>query len=253
MWNAQQYEKFDAERTLPVRDLVARISLDPVRSMIDLGCGPGKSTSVLRDRWPDADITGLDNSPEMIAAAQKTCPGERWVSGDIAEWASAGNQTFDLVFSNAALHWVPNHKALFPQLLERSRGAFAAQMPANFNGPAHELMREMALSPPWRPSFPQLPQWHSRRPEFYYDLLAPLSSRLDVWETEYVHVMPDATAIVEWFKGTGLRPYLDALGSSEDRERFTADYVAGIRERYQARPDGRVLFPFRRTFLVAYR
>jgi trans-aconitate 2-methyltransferase len=252
MWNVVQYQRFEAERTQPVRDLVARILLDPIHAVIDLGCGPGNSTKVLRDRWPEADITGLDNSPEMIDTARKTQPKGHWLLGDISEWAETGERV-DLVFSNAALQWVPNHATLFPRLLARSSGAFAVQMPANFSGPAHELMREMALSPVWRESFPQLPQWHVRKPEFYYDLLAPLSSRLDLWETEYTHMMPDAEAIVEWFKGTGLRPYLDALGSGEDRERFTTEYMVGIRERYKPRPDGRVLFPFRRTFLVAYK
>ena len=252
MWNPSQYLKFDEERTQPCRDLIHRISLNDVRRVIDLGCGPGNSTQMLADRWPDADISGLDNSQEMIAAARLNRPQIRWVFGDISTWNADGRDRPDLVFSNAALHWVPDHRVVYPRLLDSTAGALAVQIPANFDGPAHCLMQEMATSTYWRSAFRQLPQFYSHTPAFYYDLLWPLASRLDIWQTEYIHILPGADSVVEWFKGTGMRPYLNALNSDEDRAQFTAEYTMGIRERFQPQSDGRVLLPFRRTFLIVY-
>jgi trans-aconitate 2-methyltransferase len=258
-WSSTQYLKFGDERTRPSRDLAARIEAANVRRVIDLGCGPGNSTEVLAERWPDAEITGLDNSPRMIEAARLGYPGWRWVESDIGQWArgaSGGGERFDVVFSNAALHWVPNHAVLLPQLMAMVApgGALAFQIPAQ-DSPAHRLMRTMAASELWRHSLAagRVLEWHSHRPDFYYDVLAPCASRVDLWETEYVHVMADAEAIVEWYRGSGLRPYLDALNSEAERERFAGQYLEGIRELYPRRVDGRVLFPFRRVFAVVSR
>jgi trans-aconitate 2-methyltransferase len=256
-WNPDQYLKFDEERTQPCRDLVYRVANENVQRIIDLGCGPGNSTRVLAERWPDADIVGLDSSRDMIDKARATESDWTWIADDIAHWAETSSEVFDLVFSNAAMQWVPDHPTLYPKLLERAShgGAFAVQVPANFNGPAHRLMREMAASPSWRERMPgdRIREWHSNNFTLYYDLLAPICRRVDIWETEYIHSLPDAGAIVEWYKGTGLRPFLDALQSKSDREDFIAEYLEGIRKLYPPRPNGRVLFPFRRSFLVAYR
>jgi trans-aconitate 2-methyltransferase len=261
-WSATQYLKFGDERTRPSRDLAARIEGVNVRRVVDLGCGPGNSTAVLAERWPHAELTGLDNSPRMIEAARLAYPGWRWVESDIGQWAQGaqgaadGTERFDVIFSNAALHWVPDHAVLLPQLMARVApgGVLAFQMPAR-DSPAHRLMRTMAASDLWRDSLPagRVVQWHSHQPAFYYDVLAPHASRLDLWETEYVHVMDDAAAIVEWYRGTGLRPYLDALNTEAERERFAGQYLEGILELYPRRADGRVLFPFRRVFAIACR
>src|SRR5262245_11376021 len=252
MWNANQYLKFDQERTQPCRDLVARIMLKDVQRAIDLGCGPGNSTVVLRERWPNAHITGLDNSAEMLASARQAQPDMRWIEADIAAWAETDGEPFDLVFSNAALHWVPNHQMSFPRLLSRTSGALAVQMPRNINGPVHQLLRKIASSPEWTSSLGAVKNWQAHEPEFYYDVLSPLVSYLDIWTTEYVHIMRDAEAIVEWYKGTGLRPYINALASELDRKKFLETLLDGIRALYPPHPDGRVLFPFRRLFLIAY-
>jgi trans-aconitate 2-methyltransferase len=256
-WNPDQYLKFAGERTQACRDLAARISLPAPRRIIDLGCGPGNSTEVLAARWPGAELTGFDSSPEMLAAARQAHPGVHWLLGDIPQWAASGDAPFDVVFSNAALQWVADHARLFPQLLGRVApgGAFAAQMPGNYDGPAHRLMRQIAASPTWRSSFPpgRVREWYSHDLNFYYDVLAPQAARLDLWETEYLHVFPDAPAIVEWYRGTGMRSFLEALETETDRQRFAAEYLEGIRALYLPRPDGRVLFPFRRFFLIAYR
>lgn len=256
-WSAGQYLRFADERTQSCRDLVARIALSRVESIIDLGCGPGNSTAIVAARWPVANIVGLDSSPEMIAAARKANPAGTWAVAEIGQWLERYTPAFDLVFSNAALQWLPDHAALFPRLLDRATngGALAVQMPGNFDAPPHRLMRELAESKPWRNKFPAagVREWHVHQPEFYYDALAPHASRVDLWTTDYMHVMAGPEAIVEWYKGTGLRPFLDALESVEDQDRFCAQYLELIKAAYPQRPDGRVLFPFRRIFLVAYR
>jgi trans-aconitate 2-methyltransferase len=252
-WNATQYLKFGDERTRPSRDLAARIAVAQPARVIDLGCGPGNSTEVLAERWPGADITGLDNSARMIESAQAAHPTHRWMAAEIAEWAAAeGGETFDesfdVVFSNAALQWLPDHAWLLPRLMRRVApgGALAFQMPAH-DSPAHRIMRAMADEIALR-----VADWHCHEPAFYYDVLAACARRVDLWETEYVHVMPDAEAIVEWYRGSGLRPFLDALGTDAERERFAGEFLQGVREAYPKRADGRVLFPFRRVFAVAY-
>jgi trans-aconitate 2-methyltransferase len=256
-WNADQYLRFASERTLPCRDLAARVALSSPRRIIDLGCGAGNSTEVLAERWPDVDVTGLDSSPEMIDAARRTSPQRRWVVGDIGGWVASDELPFDLVFSNAAIQWVGDHGGLFPQLLEHVApgGALAVQMPANFDAPAHRLMRELAMSKAWRSKFPAsgVREWHVHETSFYYDVLAPYAERIDLWTTEYAHVMAGPDAIVDWYQGTGLRPFLDVLTSDEDRAKFTTAYLEQIRAEFPRRPDGRVLFPFLRLFVVAYR
>jgi trans-aconitate 2-methyltransferase len=261
-WSPDQYLKFAEERTRPCRELAARIEVPIVRRIIDLGCGPGNSTEVLAARWPDAEITGLDNSVEMIATARKMQPARSWMIGEIANWASSTNGTggggkFEIVFSNAALQWLPDHAALYPKLLEHVSpgGAFAAQIPANFDALAHVIMRDIAKLPAWHVRFPvgSLREWQAHDPAFYYDVLAPHAARIDLWETEYLHVMPDARALVEFYKGSGMRPFLDLLPNDTERKQFTKEYLERIRVAYPRRPDGRVLFPFRRLFFVAYR
>jgi trans-aconitate 2-methyltransferase len=252
-WDAELYLKFADERTQPSVDLISRISLAHPSRIIDLGCGPGNSTAMLRQRWPAAEITGLDNSREMINAASRAYPGWAWVEGDIATWTTAA--PFDLVFSNAALHWVANHAEVMPHLLRQvlPQGALAIQMPAHFRSPVHELMIETAVNPAWQDSMENaIHAIRVERPAFYYDLLDPLTSKLDLWETEYIHVMNSPAAILEWIRGTGLRPFLEALPSEEQKRRFEELFLAGLTKAYPAQKDGRVLFPFRRLFILAY-
>jgi len=211
-WNPEQYLKFDDERTRPCRDLVARIALDHPRRIVDLGCGPGNSTAVLAQRWPDAILTGVDRSAEMICAARHKSPHLQWEESDISTWTAC--EPFDLVFSNAALQWVPDHHLTVPRLfgMVGPGGALAWQVPANLDAPAHHLMRELAASPPWRGHFGEtVREWFVHPPHFYYDLLAPWAAHVDLWMTEYFHIVESPAAIVEWYQGTGLRPFLDRL------------------------------------------
>lgn len=279
-WNPDQYLKFAEERTQPCRDLAARIAVPQVRTAIDLGCGPGNSTQVLAQRWPDAQITALDSDTTMINVAIESNPRGRWITGDISKWAAgeppnstaqksaetaaenilpedSANERYDIVFSNAALQWLPEHSTLFPQLFSHVApgGALAFQIPSSQDRPAYRLLREMAASIGWRKWFPsgRVRTWHAHDWEFYYDLLAPLASRVDIWLTEYFHVMPDAESIVEWYRATGMRPYLTPIAEEIDRERFVAEYTEKIRAAYPPRSDGHILFPFLRIFVVAYR
>jgi trans-aconitate 2-methyltransferase len=246
-WNADQYLRFAEERTRPCSDLVSAISVRNVRHVIDLGCGPGNSTTVLAHRWPDAEVIGLDNSTAMIQTARAEQPNRTWIVRDIASWAEEEKEHFDVVFSNAALQWVENHPRLFPNLLERVSpgGVLAIQIPADFNAVPHRLMRELA------PSNAQIKEWHSHHPAFYYDVLSPRAASVNVWETIYQHVLPNADAIVEWYKGTGMRPFLEACKTDSEREEFLAEYTKRIRVAFPSQPDGKVLFPFRRLFAIA--
>jgi len=255
-WDPGQYLQFAEARTRPCRELAERIGLKTPRTIIDLGCGPGNSTQVLAARFPGAALSGLDSSPDMIEAARKTGLRADWAVGDIMGWAAAADAPVDLVFSNAAFQWVLEHGRLLPALMSRVApgGALGFQMPANPEAPAHEAARQLAAGPLWTVFFRSpVREWDTRPPEIYYDLLAPLAAGIDLWLTDYIQVMPDAAAIVEWYKGTGLRPYLDALPDETTRTAFLAEYQARIEAAYPARADGKVLFPFRRLFCVAYR
>jgi trans-aconitate 2-methyltransferase len=255
-WDAEQYLKFEQERSLPCRYLASRVAIAAPHRVIDLGCGPGNSTAVLAQRWPRAEFQGLDSSPEMIQSARQKFPKGKWILGDIAKWAKSPGKPFDVVFSNASMQWVDDHGAVFPRLMKQVApgGALAIQVPGNFDAPAHTIMRGLASSIRWEDQFPPggAREWHVNDLPFYYDVLSPHASRIDLWETEYLHVLPSAEAIVDWYKGTGMRPFLDALKTDESRKQFAADYLDEVRIAYPPRPDGRVLFPFRRLFLIAY-
>ena len=253
-WDPQLYLTFGGERTQPAIDLVARVELGQPRRIIDLGCGPGNSTALLRGRWPEAEVTGLDSSREMLAAAGENHPGWRWVEGDIGTWEA--DSSYDLVFSNAALQWVPRHAEVFPRLLASvaAGGALAVQMPAHFQSPVHQLILDTAAAPEWRHLTRAAAEAIAiGRPSFYYDLLAPRCARIEIWETEYNHVLAGPGAIIDWMSGTGLRPFLEALETEEQRTAFRQRLLAGLSAAYPRQRDGRILFPFRRLFLVAYR
>ena len=255
-WDSNQYLQFADQRTRPCRDLAVRVNIAAANRVIDLGCGPENSTAVLMERWPAAQITGLDSSPQMIESAQSSYPGQTWVLGDINSWNADGKEQFDVVYSNAALQWADDHAALFPRLMRAINpcGALAVQMPGHFDATAHRLMREIAAEPAWKDRFPPsgVREWHVHNLPFYYDVLSSCANHLDLWQTEYIHIMPSAQAILEWYKGTGLRPFLDALKSDDQQSEFLESYLTKLSTAYSPRADGKVLFPFRRLFIVAY-
>ncbi len=250
-WDPAQYLSFADLRLRPAIDLLARVPHHRPGSVVDLGCGTGAATRLLRDRWPDARIAGIDGSPEMLAKARLALPGIDWAEGDFAAWRPSA--PVDVLYSNAALHWTGDHAGLFPRLFAALApgGALAVQMPRNFSAPSHALMRTAAEAGPWWPKLaPLFGPPPVGPPELYYRLLAPLARHLDIWETEYLQVLDGDDPVAEWTKGTWLRPLLDRLDHSEGR-RFEDDYRRLVRAAYPKEPDGRTLFPFRRLFIVA--
>jgi trans-aconitate 2-methyltransferase len=208
---------------------------------------------LLRARWPAAEVFGLDNSAEMLAVAAAGYPQGKWVRGDAAHWTA--DTPFDLVFSNAALQWVPDHQTVLPRLMDQVApgGCLAVQMPVHFQSPVHQLILQIADEPAWRDRLDKARAAIAvGRPGFYYDLLRPSAARLDLWETEYVHVLESPRGIVDWIRGTGLRPFLEALADDRERDRFQDLLLAGVEQAYLPQKDSRVLFPFRRLFVVAY-
>ncbi len=252
-WDPGHYLRFGDERTRPAVDLASRVALDAPERIIDLGCGPGNSTEVLRSRWPSAQVCGLDSSPEMIAAARHAHPEHEWIDGRIEEWCA--RDLFDLVFSNAALQWTADHAALTRRLLANVArgGALAFQVPSPAYSHVRSLIEEVARDGAWVSRMGEaLAELTIEEPDAYYDALAPWADSIDMWETVYYHVMQSPTDIVDWISSTGLRPFLDALDTQQERSRFTAMLTERVARDYTVRADGQVLFPFRRTFVIAY-
>ena len=244
-WSAKQYTIFEDERTRPVRDLLAAVPGQAASAAVDLGCGPGNSTELLLRRFPGADVNGLDISPDMITAAQARLPQLRFQVADILSWDAVG--PFDAILANAVLQWLPDHAGLLPRLAAKLApgGSLAVQMPDNLDEPAHRLMREAAADGPWAAKLAGAAGMRTEMgsPGWYYGLLRPGCSRVDVWRTTYHHVLPGGTdAVVEWFKGSGLRPFLAPLDEAE-RMGFLARYRASVADAYPALPDGAVLLP----------
>jgi trans-aconitate 2-methyltransferase len=253
-WNARQYLKFEDERTRPPRDLLAQVPIKRPRRLVDLGCGPGNSTELLFERFPHAEVIGLDSSPNMLRQARERLPACTFVEADITSWSPDAET--DVLFANAVFQWVPDHPAVLRRLLEAlpAGSVLAVQMPDNTGEPAHVLQRELAESWPW-PSDAVVPpagRDELLSPEAYYDLLKPVCSRIDIWHSVYNHVMADAHSIVEWFKGSALQPVLSALDPA-GRDKFTAAYTEKIAGAYKPRFDGKVLLRFPRLFIVAVR
>ena len=253
-WNPESYLKFERERTLPVHDLVARIEMANPARIIDLGCGPGNSTAVLKERWPAARIIGLDRSPAMIEKARKTRSDIEWVEGDAgADLSYLGS--FDLVFANASLQWLPNHGELMPRLLQRANngGALAVQIPKFEEMPIAAAIRESTNLPRYAGLFTGFESGlHSFGDADYYDALHGSSRAIDLWVTHYYHVLENQPAIIEWTKSTGMRPYLERLPENE-REGFMAEVLKRAKRAYPAQRDGKVLFIFKRLFFIAYK
>ena len=254
-WNPTLYSRFEDERTRPAAELLARVPLASARQAVDLGCGPGNSTELLVQRFADADVRGVDNSPAMLAAASERLPHLAFELGDIAGWQAAGTPP-DLLFANASLQWIPDHERLLPQLFEQLApgGVLAVQMPDNLDEPTHRLMRETAADARWAGLIGDAAGGRVRLlgAAHYYDVLASAAAFVDVWRTTYHHVMDTPADIVQWLRGTGLKPFVDRLPAALQAE-FLAEYEQQIDHAYPARADGRRLLAFPRLFIVAQR
>lgn len=251
-WSAQQYLKFEDERTRPSRDLLAQIPIADARKVVDIGCGPGNSTELLVRRWPQAEVIGIDTSADMLRQARERLPQQKFIEANISHWAPP--EKADVLFANAIFQWVPGHLRQLQRLLGTlpPGGVLAVQMPDNLDEPGHVLLREVAKTGPWRQKLADkagardvLPT-----PGGYYDALGPLCARIEIWHTIYNHVLENAAAVVEWIKGSGLRPFVDPLEAPE-RKQYLAEYTRRIAEAYRPHADGKVLLRFPRIFIVA--
>jgi trans-aconitate 2-methyltransferase len=260
-WSAEQYLAFEDERTRPARDLLAAVPAVEARTALDIGCGPGNSTELLAGRFPSATVSGFDSSPDMIAAARKRLPALRFEVLELKDWLertsprSAPDAAMDFLLTNAVLQWVPDHALLFPALVAKLApgGCLAIQVPDNLEEPVQQLMREIANEGPWGAKLAGADR--ARVPiesaGWYYRLLRAHCSRVDIWRTTYNHPLAGPNEIVEWFKGTGLRPFLDPLDSQE-RAEYLARYAERLARLFPGQ-SGEVLLPFPRLFMVARR
>ena len=227
-WDPGQYLRFAGERLRPAVELLARVDLDEPSSVVDLGCGTGTSTALLVDRWPGARVVGLDSSAEMLASAREEHPDVSFALGDIATWQP--DQPVDVLYTNAALHWLDDHAELFARLVDQlaAGGVLAVQMPRNHRQPSHTVLSDLARSERWSGRLAELVRESPvREPNWYHDLLTPLVSALDVWETTYLHVLTGEDPVASWTKGTALRPFLDAL-DHDDAAAFFSGYATAV-------------------------
>jgi trans-aconitate 2-methyltransferase len=252
-WDPGQYLRFADERLRPALDLLAQVPLETPERVVDLGCGAGNVTAILKQRFPGAEVVGVDGSAAMLAKARVTAPDCRFVQGDMATWEP--DAPLSLIYSNAALHWLCGHDQLFPRLLSllAPGGVLAVQMPAMHDAPMRRLQLQVAQSGPWADTLRgQVSARDILSAGEYWDLVRPHSTALDIWETVYMHALSGDDAVVEWASGTSLRPFLEPLNDAL-RVAFRQAYAAALRPHYPRRADGTTLLPFRRLFMVARR
>lgn len=251
-WNPNQYVKFINERTRPAVDLADRTGIVSPKNIIDIGCGPGNSTKVLADKFPGSRVVGSDNSRNMLDKARAEYPELEFVFFDAGGDYSVINQKFDLVFSNACLQWIPNHKMLLKNLMTllNENGVLAVQIPINYNEPIHKIITEITTSEKWRANFTNPRIFYTLTKREYFDILSEISSDFSMWETIYCHRMPSHESIIEWYKGTGLRPYLSVL-SQEKAAELEKDVLEEVIKAYPKQMNGEIAFNFPRLFFTA--
>ena len=250
-WDPAQYLRWSDHRVRPAVDLIQRVPLERPGHVVDLGCGTGNVTALLRRAWPAARLTGVDASAAMLERARASDASVDWQQAEIATWAASA--PVDLLFSNAALHWLDGHATLFPRLLDvvAPGGVLAVQMPRNFGEPSHTSITDLAREGRWQARLaPLLRAEPCKAPAYYFDLLAPRAKSVDIWETVYQQALTGDNPVADFVKGSWLKPFLDAL-PDDDRAPFEAAYRTRVARAYPPRADGTTLFPFRRLFIVA--
>ncbi len=253
-WEPEQYLKFEHQRKRPAIDLAMRIPLENPKKIIDIGCGTGSSTYVLQKRFPEASILGVDLSEEMLATAREKYPELNFEKCDAQTDLEKLDHDYNIVFSNACLQWIPDHPKMIRQMLSMlaPSGVLAVQLPMNDDEPIHKLIARLVESPKWRDNFVHPRPMYHLSPATYYDLLSEEAEESHMWMTTYFHHMAGHEALVEWYKGTGLRPYLQAL-TAEKQEVFLADVLKEVKRAYHLQKDGTVMFRFPRLFFIAIR
>ena len=251
-WNPDLYLKFDKERTQPSIDLVSRIDFDKPKKIIDIGCGPGNSTQILVQRWPDSEIIGVDNSPAMIAKAKKEYPKQDWRLLDAG--TDEINEKCDVVFSNATIQWIPNHSRLLKKFynLLSEKGSIAIQIPMFWDMSIGKSILSIATNKRWNSiskGATELFTIHNY--SFYYDNLSELFHSIDIWESNYLHILDSHLSILEMIRSTGLKPYLERFESEKDKKDFEEMVLMEIKKDYPLQKNGKVLFPFKRLFFIA--
>lgn len=251
-WNPDLYLKYDKERIQPSIDLTARIDYLQPRRIIDIGCGPGNSTQILYNKWPESEIIGADNSPAMIKKASEDYPNQKWILFDAG--VDNINDKFDLVFSNATIQWIPNHDKLlqrFADMLNDS-GVLAVQLPLFFDMPLGRAISEIGRQSKWKDATKGADSLFTiNSASYYYDHLTRYFRKIDVWTTDYYHVMESQSSILEMIRTTGLKPYLERLPDDNVKKQFETLVLDRIKQDYPLQNNGKVLFPFKRLFFVA--
>ena len=253
-WNPEQYLQFKSERTQPAIDLVSRINIANPRSIIDIGCGPGNSTQILVNRWPDSEVVGLDNSATMIKKARNDYPKQKWIV-DHAENIDPDSK-YDLIFSNATLQWMPHHEILLPKFFNcvRRGGAIAVQIPKFKNMPINVAIDTVANSNNWIHYTKGCEELFTFKDmDFYYEIINKLAKGVELWETSYFHILNSQESLIDFIRTTGLKPYLDRLPSDEMRYGFEQEVLTECKKYYIIQSNGKVLFPFNRLFFIAYK
>ncbi len=250
-WDSRQYLLFKNERTQPAIDLVNRLNIVSPRKIIDIGCGPGNSSQVLARKFPKAYILGIDKSPDMIETARRCYPDINFQVGDISRDLATIGDDIDIIFSNACLQWVPNHRQLLPGLFKllKPGGALAVQIPMNQQEPIHKIIAEVSTSEKWKLAFTGQRRFFNLTPSEYFAVLSEISAEFSMWETIYYHKLKSPADIMEWYRGSGLRPYLRAL-AAEKRGAFEQDILARVKESYPAQKNGEIIFRFPRFFFI---
>ncbi len=253
-WNPALYLKFEKERTQPSMDLVSRIKTETPFKIVDVGCGPGNSTQVLVRKWPDSEITGVDNSPAMIAKAGKDYPDQSWIILDAGR--DDFPDTYDIIFSNAALQWIPDHPGLLKKFhgILNTNGLIAVQIPLFWDMPVGKALKGISSDNRWNTlTEGTVESFAIYDYSYYFDLLSAIYRDIEIWETDYMHIMDSHQRILEMVRGTGLRPFLDRLEGEDQKMEFESQVLNEIRKDYPVQSNGKVIFPFKRLFFIAYK
>ncbi len=250
-WSSAQYMIFGNQRTQPSIDLVSRIQGTAPARILDIGCGPGNSTRVLSERFPDAEILGVDSSEDMLANARESYPAQEFLLCNVPRDLNQISGAFDLIFSNACIHWIPEQEQLIRSVFAKLNpgGVFAVQIPFIQEAPFYRLLSVLTGGQKWGKKLSGIRNFYNLLPEEYYDILAGLSGAFEIWQTTYYHVVNSPAAIIGWYKGSGLRPYLDRL-SPDERTAFEADLAAEMTAWYKPQKNGAYILKMPRLFFT---